>query len=821
MNFKIIILKKYLLALMLSAICTNLIAQNQISPKYSVDNTVNALANYGDTLIVGGDFNNVGIYSGAGAMFTTNSDQPNLNFPKIIGTIKASTADGNGGYYIYGVFKKESEVTNSFPSKRIEHILPNLSFEPNFSIPVNALFDIECLLFNNSKLFIGGSYVTAINSQPAGDLSVLNTVTQILEPWIPTITHSNLGGVFTMCIFANTLYVAGGFTAVGDTLRDNIAAVEIGTGLVKPWNFSAALPANSLHTFASILKYNSQLVIGGNFGTNSFPTNHACALVDTLSGQSVNYLFTSGGLFGAGNNYLYFAAGVSSMCISGDTLFTFTGGTFDTRVTALLLPSGNAIWGKYFNMIAKASNLAVKDGELFVAGSNFDKIYVTNLDNSLANFESDIKAVVKLNTATGNLMPWFPNPVGLVVRDVYTMGIHNNNVCIGGVFTHVNGIKRNGVVMIKNSTQEILPVNINLGSHTVKSLKVFENTLYAAGNFPNVDGVAGNRSVLALNLLNGSLLPWHPPYLGVASAVEANSSIVYVGGNLTEPSGGQNRQNLFSINRNTGSLNNWAPNPNSSVLALHINDDKLYVGGDFTNIMNTSKSRIARFDIGDLSLNSWAVNINGTVRTITSNYDDLWIGGNFYNVNNENCSLIAGVEKNTTLLKHKPVSAFNFGTVFSIIAKGCKVVAGGNFRLNTDSCNNLFVYDIFDKAVAPTSSFCNNIDDLAGNVFGLTTINNSLYFAGSFTKTNAKTNAVNIERYVFGAGFFNTCVLYETTQNGNWNTPATWLGGIVPPASARVIIKHSVSVTVPASCFSLLVIAPGNLALSNNLTIYN
>ncbi len=814
---------KILICILTCIFCKNLNAQTQLSPKYSVDNTVRALANYGDTLIVGGDFNNVGVYSGAGAMFTTDSDQPNLNFPKIMGTILKSTPDGNGGYYIYGNFKKESESTSSFATKRIEHILPNFSFEANFSIPVNVLFDLQCLLLHNNILYIGGSYVTSINNQPAGDLSALNVITKVLEPWLPTVTRTNLGGVFSLCVSGNTLYFGGGFTAIGALSRNNLAAVEIGTGTIKSWDFSAALPPTSLRAFSSILTYNNKLIIGGNFGTPGLPTQHACALVDTINGQSFNFLFQSAGLFGVGYNALYFAAGVTTMCTNGDTLFTFTRGTFDTRVTALLLSTGNAIWGKYFNQIANATQMQLQNGALFVVGENFDKIYVTNLDNnSNANVESEIKGAVKLNTATGNLMPWFPNPVGLVVRDVYTLGVYNNQVFIGGVFTHVNGLSRNGIVMIKNSTQEVLAPSITLGGHSIRSFKIYGNTLYAAGSFPNINGIAESRSIIALSLINGNLLPWQPPFLGNAYSVEANNNFVFLGGSLNEPSGGQGRQHLFAINRNTGALDNWAPNPNNPVNALHINDNKLYVGGDFTNIAATSKNRIARFDTADLSLDAWSVNPNGTVRSITSNENDLWIGGDFFSVNNQNCSMLAGIEKNTALLKHKPITAFIGGSCYSIFAKGCKVIAGGSFRINnTDSCNNLFVYDIFNKTIAPTSEFCNNIDDLGGNVLGLAAIDNSLYFGGNFIKKNNKANASNIEKHSFPVTFFDGCAFYETVQNGNWNNPATWLGSIVPPSSARVTVKHMVTVTAATTCFSLIVTPNGHVELSNNLTVVN
>lgn len=50
---------------------------------------------------------------------------------------------------------------------------------------------------------------------------------------------------------------------------------------------------------------------------------------------------------------------------------------------------------------------------------------------------------------------------------------------------------------------------------------------------------------------------------------------------------------------------------------------------------------------------------------------------------------------------------------------------------------------------------------------------------------------------------------YSTIANGNWNNPATWQGGLVPPPSAPVLVRHQVLVTVNAICYSAIVEQPG------------
>ena len=62
--------------------------------------------------------------------------------------------------------------------------------------------------------------------------------------------------------------------------------------------------------------------------------------------------------------------------------------------------------------------------------------------------------------------------------------------------------------------------------------------------------------------------------------------------------------------------------------------------------------------------------------------------------------------------------------------------------------------------------------------------------------------------------------LYVTTANGNWNNPATWVNGQIPPTGAAVSIRHVVTGNVTTSCASLKVEQPaGNLTVLTGITI--
>src|SRR6218665_3347555 len=110
-------------------------AQTDSPLTYSPDGIVTNMIAKGDTLIVGGTFNHVGKYTGGGALFSSASAQPDLSFPKFNGSVYRSTSDGNGGFYVIGNFYKESENPGDGKG-RLEHLLANNTFDPNFSLNV-------------------------------------------------------------------------------------------------------------------------------------------------------------------------------------------------------------------------------------------------------------------------------------------------------------------------------------------------------------------------------------------------------------------------------------------------------------------------------------------------------------------------------------------------------------------------------------------------------------------------------------------------------------------------------------------------------------
>lgn len=786
---------------------------------YSPDGKVNCMAVKGDTLIVGGYFNHVGKFTGCGALVTATSDEPVLSFPKLIGAIYSSTPDGNGGFYVYGTYRREAEPASA-ATKRIEHILANSTFEPGFSLLVNMVFNRAKILYHNGVLYFGGQLVSQIGGQTAGDLAAIDVNTKLLLPWVPVVGRFNNSGVGNLVAIGNTLYIMGNFTDVGGQLRRNIAAIEIGTGQVTPWNFGANFATGQSYT--SMVPYGNRLIIGGGFGDGG-PTNglkHGCANVDAITGTDYQYIFQSGGLFGNGPNYLYWAANVTALAINGNVLFAFSRGTYDTRVVAVNLTDSNrTIWAKYFNMIADPEEITVSANSLYIVGEGFSDIYLTDSTNDkMTNIERTIKGAVKLNVFTGQSENWNPNAVGLNTTDVACMSIIGTNIFLGGAFTHLKGLDRGGIYMINTETETILPFKINTSFTEVNTVKLSGDTIFIGGS--NIRNSLNQFSCIAAHNFNtGNVLNWNPIFSGSAFASAIDNRYVYVGGRMSEPAGGSGRINLFAIDRQTGALANWSPNPSFDVYAMQLYNNQLYIGGDFNTILGVARRKMAAFNTVDLSLTGWNPDANLAVTALTASDNTIWSGGQFFQLSSIARRLFAGIDQVQGSLRPTPV--LNYGsTVNTFAQKGCYLFMGGSFRINnTSQCNNITAYDMFNKTMLPTTSLCMDIDDLGGNITSMQWVGNDLYFGGNFLKVNGKANASHIGRLRYSPTFFAGCGTYITVQNGDWHNPTTWLAGEVPPSSAKVTVRHNVTVTQAASCYSLSLIEGGLVTVSNGLKL--
>ncbi|HEY6160594.1 MAG TPA: hypothetical protein VI112_05205, partial [Bacteroidia bacterium] len=128
----------------------------------------------------------------------------------------------------------------------------------------------------NEILYLAGDFNDASGNNRR-KVAAVDIRSGTVLPWNPIV---NTGKVLSIVRSGNTVYIGGTFTQVNSTTRNYLAAVDATTGLLLPWNPNPNAQVSSL-SISGIF-----LIVGGNF------TN--------ISAQAHNYLV----LYTTGNNSL-------------------------------------------------------------------------------------------------------------------------------------------------------------------------------------------------------------------------------------------------------------------------------------------------------------------------------------------------------------------------------------------------------------------------------------------------------------------------------------------------------------------------------------
>lgn len=186
----------------------------------------------------------------------------------------------------------------------------------------------------------------------------------------------------------------------------------------------------------------------------------------------------------------------------------------------------------------------------------------------------------------------------------------------------------------------------------------------------------------------------------------------------------------------------------------------------------------------------------------------------------------------------------NNGTV-NWTNNGIKIIAdagplGSSGNDMSEDGNGNYIFNWTDPGYLLKAQKINNSGALQWEAGGKVVCSNADAFPylGQIIKSDAGTNIINwidgrnpttsLDIYaakISATGNLEGGVIstsFITAANGNWNVPTTWQGGVVPSATATVIIMHNVSVTINASCKSIKVEKPiGSITVNTgvNLTV--
>ena len=553
---------------------------------------VYAIAPAGDRVYIGGQFTYVGLYTGGGVPINTSTGLPVSMFPKINGTVWASCADGNGGWFVGGDFTVIDGVARNY----IAHILSDGKVDPAWN--PNADGGIYSLALSGTAVYVGGNF-TSIGGQSRNYIAALDATTgNVVATWNP---NANLI-VFSLAVSGSTIYAGGRFTNIGGLNRQSIAALDATTGNALAWNPNPNYGGYYPYIYSLAIS-GTTVYVGGDFNSIGGQSRNFIAALDSATGNALAWNPNAN-------------SRVLSLAVSGITVFVggylnSIGGQSRNYIAALDATTGKATgWNPNADSIVRT---LVVNGTTIYAGGGF-----TSIGGQSRNY------IAALDAATGNSTVWNPNANG-VVR---TIAVNGTMIFAGGVFDSIGGQRHNYIAALDMTTGIVAnwdpkahsPSDIYTSPVCVYSLAVSGTTVYVGGGFDSIGG-QGRNNIAALNMTTGNAIPWNPDANGIVRTLTVSGTKVYAGGLFTYI-GGQNRGYIAALDATTGNalawdpyaiLNNWnSPCVNSGVTSFAASGTTVYSGGDFASIGGQNRSFIAALNVTTGNALAWNPNANIT-----------------------------------------------------------------------------------------------------------------------------------------------------------------------------------------------------------------
>lgn len=632
-----------------------------------------AILPYGDTIFVGGSFHFWGPPIGSFGVFDLATGDVDLDFFRLSTPVYKILLDNSGGFYICGSgsmgtknLLKRDGTSKSFNS--IIHVNPDGNVDENFNAPsfkpyTNA--PIHSMALYDTILFVLGNF-QKVNDSSRTYLAALDARTGKVLPWKTDSIAFNSLWKSGIAVYDTTLYVYGDIQQVGDSIRTGIAAFDIRTGKLLPWNPKVK---GEVH---SIAVYNNIVYIGGDFDSVGTYKRSNLAAINKITGEVTNWAPNA-------SSYVY------ALKVYGSKLFV--GGSFERIDTVrreniacfdlatgqltnwqanviftLRLKSSTGSYSSYYvpdYFSLGVYDIEIVDSTLFIAGDNLNAFITTGTDTVIKY------GIVALDLATGNLKNWDgcalygDSPIlgysvyGAIINDLQVWG---NKLLVGGeLFSGQNimgslgrqVIERNIVAAIDAKTGKVIRgwkgpdftfvecYYDKIGSwysktlaKYVSALAIDDSTLYVGGNmslkgphwYSYYCDIRDYPEVLvALDLKTGQvrrkwtfdksedLLNRANGYDGIKKILPTQNAI-YVAGGLWWVKVPGSKIGFVVIDKSTGNILNWNAGLWGGARSVAIKNDTLFVAGWFTKVLDTiPRTYIAAFStrLDSVKLLNW------------------------------------------------------------------------------------------------------------------------------------------------------------------------------------------------------------------------
>ncbi|MGD9902093.1 MAG: hypothetical protein AB7U83_01385 [Vicinamibacterales bacterium] len=525
-------------------------------PTWGVAGQVETLAIDGTTLYVGGTFDYVGPPTGSfGIVDAADPTAINTSAHLLTG-VGAMAPDGAGGWFV------SMSAFTSGP--QIVHILPSGLRDPSWTSPT-VDGTVWRMAQDGGRLFLAGA-ITAVNGVGRVGIAAIDVTTGAVLPW-----DARVSSFVTELAFApGRVYLAGFFTEAGGLPRARVAVVDATTGALLP----ATVPDSTGPGVSGLSVADGRVYLSAFFGGGN-PTVRAY-----------------------------------------DLDFVPLPTWLDAPPSLRLLATPTAVYNSVY----------VSPGE----------------------------RVEALDPLTGDPLPFVPLELRRGTDQAWTetLAVGDGRLYVGGHFTTVNGQVQPHLVAVDAVTgaRTAWAPRVNGG---VAAIGSDAGRVAVAGGFSSLGGI-GKRNLVTIDLLTGRpTVPAAPDVEFTVRAVQRLGDVVVVGGDETVP---PTTPNLLAYARTTGAFLPWSLSANGSVTALATNGRELFIGGGFTTLSGVARRGLASVDLGTATLTAWSPGLDGGVSSLAAAGSTLYTMGTFTRIDGEPHFRLAAFDTaSRTLLPFAPV----------------------------------------------------------------------------------------------------------------------------------------------------------------------
>ncbi|XDD43706.1 hypothetical protein AB3N58_04955 [Leptospira sp. WS60.C2] len=563
----------------------------------------------------------------------------------------------DGRIFFAGDFQSSNGAITNFPSTTFrEHVASVNAITGQIEdwAPIVSGTDVKCLATDGSFIYIGGEFTT-VNSNPSAYLGKIHKING--SDFYSIVTPN--GNVNTLEIKDGILYLGGVFSSLnsGAAVRSKLAAIDLTSNTVTSAFSSLVIAGNAVFDIAI---YNDQLFVAGEISTprlGIFKTD--------LTGTTPSPDYALDGIF----QYVY------KLSIIDDHLFAF--GMFETVRT---------LDRKYVFQLHIPTDVVTQfNPKLFNANNTFNGVALKMKDNVIflgGGFGAiDTRAqgyFAELDLQTGVPTDWNPEPNDLVS----TMLIAENRLYLHGQFSLINNTVRQSTAAFDLDTKSLLAWNPIFQASSIESLVYHQNSIYAAGVFPDVNSVPVNRiakldpiaSTFDANFLAN-------PNNTVRSLQVWNDELYVAGQFTTIPNVAVH---LAKLNRFTGAFQSTHSDTftsNFSAYSAFVSDNRLILSGQYETTAPYAGFGLSFYQLPDLTsipTNGTLPNTSEFVRSMDQNDNRIYLGGFISSIGGNPRNGIFSLDRQTLTLNSWDPKLESGSAIRKIILNGNALYAFGN-----------------------------------------------------------------------------------------------------------------------------------------------